>query len=179
MRKMGNVCRPADLLPERWRDEAFIAGGFAASPALASDIDLWVSVPSNWSLNEVRQEILDHLQSTGCDFKELEDRRVSDDVFVDAEYMINLDMRKVAIIHGERAMGYEKPVHVIVVNGGPVDVLAGFDISTHQVALWRGRVLKGPQWTPLSEYPVKLKDTLTTDARMVKLTKRYAHLQSA
>src|SRR5947208_1473633 len=70
---------PDDLLPEKYREFAFIAGGFAACPSLASDMDVWVLTPYParmhddnipfddlrvhvW-LQERRQELLEHLKA--------------------------------------------------------------------------------------------------------------------
>jgi len=68
---------PANLLPEPYQSTAFIAGGWAACPSLATDMDVWVPVPSPHvskpepndirvlvHLHKVREEILKHLKTT-------------------------------------------------------------------------------------------------------------------
>lgn len=175
----SNITIPTHVLPERWREAAFVAGGYAADPTLADDIDLWVTVPSNWELNGAREEILEHLTAKHFRFYALDDRRTNSGVHVEQQYHVTLDYRKVAKVTGrEGNWPFRKPVHVMVTNGSPLETLLDFDISTHQVAVLRsGRILPGPDWTPTSVMPVKLKDTPTTDARMKKIADRYAHLR--
>src|SRR3990167_5083266 len=57
-----------NLVPKEWRSQAFIAGGYAACPALASDLDLWIFVDGGHgpSLSDARTEVLAHVAHVGC-----------------------------------------------------------------------------------------------------------------
>lgn len=102
---------PEGLLPPGVESRAFIAGGYAACPARATDIDVWVT---------------------------------------DATF---------------------------------VPILMHFDVSTHQVAIIPSRysepqTINGPEWTPLNEKPVQLRETSATPARMDKIRTRYADMRT-
>lgn len=175
----------AEALPERWRSESFIAGGYAADPKLACDVDVWVSVPVENNMDVVREEILQHLRERDYfRFEELSDVRVENEL-VDA--YTNLQTRKVAIVRGSQTLSYTRPIHIIVTNGTVHDVLASFDLSVCQVAITFpnvagptvAKIVHGRNWTPTDESIIVLKDTPTTMARLMKYQARFVHLQAA
>ena len=161
------------LLPASIRSQAFIAGGFAACPALASDIDLWVS---SKNLFADRLDILAWLQQWGASFVEHPLPLVPALTEVDYQesYLSNgtpvLKVATVTVPH------HSKPVHIMVVMGDVNLTLAGFDISTHQVALTDNGVVLGPQWTSILVPPVMLLETANTRARLDKIARRYGHI---
>lgn len=158
---------PDNLLPAAYND-ACIAGGFAACPSLATDMDVWVFVPKSATLEEAREAILQHLKAERFYAKEeAEERRErSTD---EGGYEISGRVLKVAKVL------VAMDIHILVTDFELGGLLSSFDISTHQVALVPGGMIRGGDWTPITEPPVKLKDTPTTDARMEKIAKRYGH----
>lgn len=176
---MRNVpsCVPHDILPnDMW---GFVAGGYAACPSLAGDIDLWVNESDDNEDIEAatlllrRQRILTHLMSRGFSFQEEQSLRTE---AVDGDGYDNLPVTTMKVA---KVMFYPKPIHIMVANASIVAVLKAFDVSTHQIAVTnRDQELRGPDWTPLNVLPVAFRVTETTIARMDKITKRYAHLRS-
>lgn len=160
---------PATLLPADLQSKAFIAGGYAACPALAADMDVWVPVSAHRMSTE-RARILTWLEDTMWPYETLTDRRFVVLDNSDAHYPIAAG--KVAIV---RSVHMSHPVHIMVVSHKVKELLESFDVSTHQIALAYGNVVKGSGWTPITVPPVKLKDTPTTDARMEKIAARYGH----
>lgn len=179
---------PSNLLPENVRDSAFIAGGFAACPALADDIDVWVPVLSYdnsdpWDLcHKAQQQLATYLRDTfGGGFTAQDDelsKRVQNvewarnRLLTTAEgYVMPIPIYRVGSVE---VPGASLPYHVIVVGGDIDEVLSSFDISTHQVALCPQKgVIKGEHWTPITERGFVLKNKYSTPARMLKLAKRY------
>lgn len=166
---------PIELLPEgeKW----CVAGGYAACPALANDQDIWVMVNDEDSVTDARERLLDHLRTFfGEDFDdrvevqtEVRTGQTGDDSAPDGGAIPILRVAKF-FYHGiER--------HLLVAHVGCVTtLLRTFDISTHQVGIDSdGMVFKGPDYTPPHVPPVKLKETPTTDARMVKIAQRFGH----
>jgi hypothetical protein len=179
---------PNNLLPSDLQEIAFIAGGFAACPALASDVDVWVPVLGDVSvLNAARTRILSHLRLHGFNFEEQDgrgskreqfalDRSLSRDIFVSSTfegYHLSLLIRRVATVSAQGSL----PYHIIIVNGEVDDVLSSFDISTHQCALTVRGFVAGEDWTPLHEDPKVITLKYTTAERLLKIRNRYAHLR--
>lgn len=162
---------PKGLLPPDLMDNAFIAGGYAACPALASDLDLWVYVPQSQSLQAARTEILQWLESELWPFELQEDRRFNR-LGPSASEGYDVIAGKVAIV---KSPHMTHPIHIMVVDRSPAELLETFDISTHQVAIVFGNVIKGSEWTPVTVPPVMLKNTPTTPERMRKIAVRYGH----
>lgn len=154
-----------NLVPERWRQEAFIAGGYAACPALASDLDLWIFVDSGSGvrLPQAREMVLAHIRDDQrcCVDEQSEETQT--------QYKgVNVNILKVGNVR------YGISIHVMVVDAPVNAVLEGFDISTHQIALLpTGEVHRGSNWTPVMEAPVVLIDTERTPARLAKIQERY------
>jgi hypothetical protein len=155
--------------------EACVAGGYAAHPAMASDIDVWVMSPLD--LNKVREDLLSHFYTSGMVFEEQQETRSHDITNALCGYEgLNIVVLKVAKV---TLPDVEKPIHVMVTSAvSPVQVLCAFDISTHQIAIDQfGDEVMGPGWTPCYAAPEVLKNTPTTPARLEKITARYAHLR--
>lgn len=165
---------PATLLPEDLLQRAFIAGGWAVCPTLASDMDVWVWVDTTEeSLSGAHDRILMWLEETMWPYEPLSDSRMElpASFHQDGTYG-DVGILKVAVV---RSAHLSHPYHIMVVDKGPVDLLEHFDISTHQVALVAGNVVKGSGWTPVTEPPRVLRMTPTTPARMAKIAARYGH----
>ena len=173
---------PPNLLPDG--TEAFIAGGYAACPALAADIDVWVPVAIG-DKDRVRERILAHLRQRQAvlSFEEedpdnsarqrfQQDRTLANSQLLSTfeGYHLVIGLRRVAKVS---IPGASLPYHLIVVEGSVDDVLSSFDITTHQVALTEKGVVTGEQWTPLSERPRVIREKYTTPARLQKICTRY------
>jgi hypothetical protein len=173
---------PRSLLPEQYHESAFIAGGFAACPALASDVDIWVSVEVG-QCNAVRAGILQHLIDSNVSHQEEDGegsprRRFQDDRTLANSQLLStfegyhtiLRLRRVASVE---LPGHTLPYHLIVIEGSIDEVLASFDISTHQVALTTRGVVRGEHWTPIHVPPVVITHKYTTPERLCKVRERY------
>lgn len=161
---------PKELLPSDLMNSAFIAGGYAACPALASDIDLWVMAPPN-QLGATRKTIINWLETEMWPYEVQEDQRLSV-LGPAAAYGYDVIAGKVAIV---KSPHMTHPIHIMVVDRSPAELLETFDISTHQVAIVFGNVVKGSGWTPVTVPPVMLRNTPTTPERMRKIAARYGH----
>ena len=172
---------PVNLLPSGVA--AFIAGGYAACPALATDIDVWVSVDTHDAINPwdavwtERLRLLNHLhQYFGFTVTEEDqtgsvrdrNRMIVRDTF--EGYNLPLPIYRVATV---RVEGASLPYHIIAVGAGLDEVLSSFDISTHQIALTEKGVVTGANWTPITEPPQVITEKFTTPARLEKIRARY------
>lgn len=150
---------------------AYIAGGYAACPERADDIDVWVQCPTVDELSSFRQQLLTHLTEQHYTFESLDDRREYKDDY--GEYLGGV--LKVARISRPGALD----VHIMVTNLKPIDLLDTFDISTHMIATDGERYYRNPEkWTALTEAPIAWKMTPTTTARMEKILYRYLDLRT-
>lgn len=172
-----------DLLSGDLAERAVIAGGFAACPALASDIDVWVL--DCVSPEETRDEIIKCWYVTGR-------MRVASPMMS----KITLEPDNHSLIQGrEHSAGYgatkewqicrvgtvellnsSKPFHILTTDcTSAFELVETFDISTHAVAFspTTMHVTHGSKWTKLTEPPQKLRDTPTTAERLVKICGRY------
>lgn len=180
---------PLDLLPADLQPNAFIAGGFAACPALAADIDVWVSINGDAAMLDAEcARVLAHLRdAAGYVYVEQDgegSRReqfathpsMARDQFVTSSfegYHLSLRIRRVATVW---KLG-KLPYHIILVNGDVDEVLSSFDISTHQCALTVRGFVTGEQWTPLNEPPLVITQKYTTDERIDRISARYKHFR--
>lgn len=171
-----------DILSGDYAERAVIAGGFAACPALASDIDVWVLDCND--PEQAREDIIGcwkTLGRLGCGGM-LSKITIEEDnhVRVDgsehsAGYGKSLEWNIVRVGIVE-LMNASKPFHVLTTDCEDATLLVDtFDISTHAIALYPAtmRVVKGNKWTAINVPPVKLRDTPTTAARLQKLCTRY------
>lgn len=163
---------PKNILPPDLEASAYIAGGYAACPALASDLDLWVYVqPERDTLANVRQRVLDWLENEMWPYEAEENthKMIGEDA-----NGYSLASMKVSTV---RSPHWSHPVHIMVTTAQPRDLIETFDISTHQIAIVFGQVIKGSGWTPIIEPPVVLKMTSTTPERLEKIRKRFGFSQ--
>ena len=159
---MIELLLPKQILPPDLMQWAYIAGGYAACPALASDIDVWVQVKEGQLVN-TRIQILQWLESNMWPFKAEDNEGPLSDTYV-------AGVLKVAIVTSPHL---SHPVHIIVTESTPIQQLELFDISTHQIALTWGGVVKGSQWKSIFEPPKVMIEMPRTATRLAKLTKRY------
>lgn len=191
---------PKGLLPpELDESAAFIAGGYAACPALATDVDIWITTGEIGDLDDwdkvyaLRLRLLEWIRSTPV----MSSLRITSFVEEDGDgtrrdparsrvgrnstwftnlksthegYIMVLPVRRVGVATIE---GHSLPYQLIAVGGSVDDVLSSFDISTHQIALTSKGVVRGEHWTPLWEPPVVITTKYTTPARLEKIKARY------
>lgn len=193
------------LPPEIDEAAAFIAGGYAACPALASDVDVWITTGAIGDLDDwdkvyaLRLRLIEWIRSTPA----LSPLRITSFVEEDGDrtprdpsrsrlagntswftnlksthegYIMVLPVRRVGVVTIE---GHSLPYQLIAVGGSVDDVLSSFDISTHQIALTSKGVVKGEHWTPVWEPPVVITTKYTTPARMEKIRERYRFSREA
>lgn len=148
-----------------------IAGGYAACPALATDCDVWVYGVDDGPFE--REKILWRLRSQVAPcivefVEESNDTEASTNMY-GGDYIYSW---KVAQLADGR--------QIIVTTAESIqEILAAFDVSTHQVALTPdGELIKGYEWTPITVPPVQIRSTRTTPYRMQKITARYGHFVS-
>ena len=179
---------PTTLLPAQYREQWCVAGGFAACPALATDIDVWVYAIATEGLDKARRVLLAHLcdiqypqkdspyanvrRKAQFEFEEETEARTAE------SYLQSfIQIHKVAVICGRNAWRELKPIHVMVTDApSPGELLAGFDISTHAVAIGHdGRVWTN-SYTQPGETPVRLSGAnARTEARLQKICARFGH----
>lgn len=151
---------------------AFIAGGYAVSPTLADDIDIFVQTAESAfpdSLARAKQDILAYLHDRyGLDMvQEILDAPVNHER--DDAYETIFETLKVA-----RVVLTGVTYHVMVTTGNIDDVLNSFDLSICQVGIDElGRVHTGIDYTEPFEPIIVVKDTPTTYARMQKYMERF------
>lgn len=175
---------PKGLLPDDMVDRAFIAGGWAACPALASDMDIWVQVDGGdpeditgveEALAEARERILHHLRWRKHPVWRIEAEDVTERApgYTESGYFTT---QKVAVVRTGPLLRKDTPVfHIMVTDGGVEDVLGNFDVSTHQVAiLANGKVVRGEEFTTVNQPPYAIRMNDKTPVRLKKITERFA-----
>lgn len=168
---------PAGLIPKGY--EWCVAGGYAACPALAQDIDVWVWGVATDDLETVRARLVQHLFDTytlskvqsGTDTRKAPNYSQPTQITI----LKVAEVKDVQFSFG----GYTttKPIQIMVTDAAsPEQILFGFDISTHQIAIMPdGVVWKGANWTAPHVPPVKLLDTAKTEERMQRIAARFGH----
>lgn len=166
-------CLPENLVPKVFSSAAFIAGGYAACPTLATDIDVWVQCED---LDEARTSLLAHLATNRFVYQPQDEASSFEGDGCGYED-ITANIQKVALV---MVPGY-KPIHLLVTDAPPLMLLLNFDISTHQIALTDSGEIRSPEWTALDQEPLVVKnhDTSKTVERLARITARYAHLREA
>ncbi len=160
-----------NLLPKG--TTAFIAGGFAACPALAADVDVWVQVLNPEDLLSMRTALLNHFRTTGPHVV-IEEPQPPTGVCLDMDdpdHYYGVQTVKVA-----RITGVGLPIHVMVTTGSVTEVLDGFDVTTHMIAITDRGIKRGTFWTPLTCRPAAVNPNSGTPARLKKIAKRYGFL---
>lgn len=156
---------PENLLPKgvQW----CIAGGYAACPALASDIDVWVlNVPTH-DLQVRRAEILLHLAKQRFNVKTETGDNTPGDGYEDKA----IGILKVGRVTPPTGLA----IQVMVTDADVARLLESFDVSTHAVAVGPGFVTTHPQWTPPHVPPVAFSQHATTAERLARIAERFGH----
>lgn len=174
-----DMVRTSGLVPDKFQGDWFVAGGYAACPDRASDLDLWVK--SNNPLTPDIDYLLKHLALTGCGFTDASGRKPNDPSEGNIPDYEGVEIRiaKVAVVTSWRGLPFPQPVHLLLTDGSLAGVLDNFDISTHQAAMLPGgQVIHGPGWTPLTECPrILMNENEKTAERFVKIERRYRDLR--
>jgi hypothetical protein len=172
-------------LPEKYHKRWCVAGGYAACPALAKDIDVWVYGLHNDDLEVARAAILAHLEQTvaGLNTKApiWPEKRYQLENQVETRQFLayeGLDCRieKVGAVTPPERL-HLLPVHIMVTSApDPGSLLTGFDVSTHAVAIdHSGRVFKHTNYTHPGEPPFALLHNVHTPDRMARIAARFGH----
>jgi hypothetical protein len=66
----------------------------------------------------------------------------------------------------------------MVTDGTVEQVIEGFDVSTHMIAITDYGVYRGPDWTPITCRPRAVNPNSGTPARLAKISKRFGFLYS-
>jgi hypothetical protein len=167
------------LLPEEFRESFCIAGGFAACPVLANDIDVWVYGIDTDQLEDARNIILSYLNNGGAnDYNHVPE--AGDESQVAYEHGM-VHIKKVAVLKRGPLLKPNrryKPIHIMVTDAhNPGDIIDGFDIGTHAVAIDHdGRVWKHRHgWDAPHQRPSILRVNVHTQKRLDKITHRFGH----
>lgn len=166
-------------LLNNYDDNWFVAGGYAADPTLADDIDIWITVEDSYAAADEHAKLHDWLAIAGFQFEPQDVAAAPQMIDVgrvdadgDTEYVV---VFHVAVITAWRSIRFSKPVHLHITSGTVLDVLRTFDVSTHAVAMRsNGQFIYGTGWTSKTVDPVILRDSPSTPARFVKISSRYA-----
>lgn len=163
------------FIPDGYRERAYIAGGWAACPSLADDMDVWILATTeeandpDFKLEDLRAEVLVRLNAVGSKLRPIEEDSEETGNYGGVEIKI----RKVGYI---KRAGFQT-IHIMVTDAPIIEaVLANFDISTHQVAITpTGQVVLGASWTSITEPPqvIEGRENEHTPGRLEKITKRY------
>lgn len=147
-----------------------IAGGYAACPQLASDMDVWVLTGPVDSLEDIADEIREE-----CPAIVPFDMSIANE----PEYILDHGVRILKV--GTQYPPVGVPMHLMLAECRTITgLLDCFDVSTHQCALNADfEFIKGLQWTPITVPPVELFSTPSTAARMRKIAERYRQFRVA
>lgn len=174
-----------------------VAGGYAACPALASDIDLWVYGIAPDLLQWERDNIagllkleVDELNRNRPKWAEKrygfvrEEGQETTEIYDQIENLIE----KVGVVSSPRvALTPDpvlnptsvkcKPIHIMVTTApDPGSLISGFDISTHAVAIdYTGRVWTHVLYTGPHEQPAILRIGTNTQQRFDRICDRFGH----
>lgn len=156
---------PPCLIPKglRW----CVAGGYAACPALARDVDVWVYGIKGDVLESRRDEIAGHIRTTGYTFLVSDETRQAPTYEHDTVTIL-----KVGTVEEVT------PIHIMVTDAmTPMMILEGFDVSTHAVAIMPdGIVVTHPRWTAPHLPPREIRINEKTPDRMARIAARFGHV---
>lgn len=169
---------PTNLLPEAYREQWCVAGGWAACPPLATDMDVWVYGLPTDQLDVIRAELLAHLSALRTSRPRGPYFETGEDVRSAEGYDHPCTIKKVAMVFQSFPA---KPIHLMVTDAScPGEIVNGFDVSTHAVAIGHnGMVHTHCEYTAPHLPPVQLKETENTPARMAKIAARFGHTVEA
>lgn len=158
-----------NCLPITFQHSWCIAGGFAACPALADDVDVWVW--GRYDLAESRQTILDHLKARHLRHTV---EAVSTELEASQRYgNLVIKIEKVAVVSGGG-----KPIHIMVTDAPcPEALVSAFDISTHAVAFDNNfGIAAALEFTHPGELPRLMEHANDrTPERLGKILARFGH----
>lgn len=163
------------LVPERLRSNAYVAGGFAADPIGAEDVDVWIL-----GVQGDRSELLNHMIQINRDFENglVFKHGQESDYNVD-----NGPFNVVGDVLGVEGIGKRKVQILFSFAKNIQDLLKTFDITTHQIAvrLNDGETVVAPTWTPPYEQPrvVLFDRPQVTLRRLEKIAPRYGFTPAA
>lgn len=167
-----------ELAPPNLQPYLVVAGGYVASPSQACDIDLWLLDPY-----QNRDVIRDQLRVVTAHLSEQSgwsvfERQQTSSEDLPEEYTLgNLGGKGYTYVGRFQKEGWPLPVQFFIAPYQRVEeLLADFDISTHQwaIAPATGELWKAPTATDNTEVRVTNWDTpSTTLARLEKLCRRY------
>jgi hypothetical protein len=174
-----------------------VAGGYAACPALATDIDLWVYGIDHRNLENERNILRSLLMHRVDELNEgrpkwaekrygyvREEGQETTVVYEQESHLIEkvgvVTCPRVAFVNDENLHATDartKPIHIMVTTAAdPGSLISGFDISTHAVALdYSGRVWKHNLFTGPHEKPAVLRVNPNTQNRLDRICKRFGH----
>ena len=164
-----------ELIPEGY--PWFIAGGYAAVPAMAEDIDVWITVQDEKEALAVKEIIRNRAIERSLDWVREDSRELT----VYSQNLTLLTMKVMKVMPDTASFSFPAfgavrylPVQFIVTTGDVHQVLKNFDISTHQVAIMpNGHIFTGPEWTNPLQPVEKLRENPNTAPRFARLTERY------
>lgn len=142
-----------------------IAGGYAACPVLAGDMDVWLFGAYKPDMMGLRRMLLALTPNLVPEDNPPMD---SPERYFGAQYTLKVGH----IFNVENRVAR----HILLTEAPTIeDLLNGFDISTHQCAYTPdGVFVPGAHWTPLREMPKILRMSAATPARFDKIAARYA-----
>ncbi len=165
-----------------------IAGGYAACPALATDIDVWVYDVKEIARGDIgyrRAELIAYVEqwvaSQNINRPIWPERRYRFETQEQTETMMAYDqlvnhIEKVGVLYSPRSAGV-KPIHLMVTTAyDPGSLISGFDVSTHAVAIDHdGRLWKHALWTAPHQPPAVIQVNAKTQERYQRICKRFGH----
>ncbi len=165
------------LVPYDW--PVYIAGGYAACPALADDIDIWVRYVhrAGSSLSSESTRLYEEIKR-----EELKRNLHRFDLLAEPPIEVRrvVAIERYATNHVCKIKCGEQKFDILFSEDPIEHILAAFDISTHQIAMNTRtlEVIKGDRWTPITEPPLflQLSSTDKEKERMKKICKRYGYI---
>lgn len=160
------------LLPPFLREHACIAGGFAACPTRAGDIDLWIlNFPGR--SERVWDQITEHLRANEIKFRESNFSYAQTNGSV-----LRLVCKKVYLRKKNMLPDDDEWLDVQILEASQAtvhDLIDAFDISTHMIARTQTDVVRGKHYTSTTETPVVMRFDKPEGvvARLDKICKRY------
>lgn len=170
-----------------------VAGGFAACPAAAADVDVWLyglrfTQDGDHDLTTRRADLLARIE------KALPEWNVKAPIWTEKRWRFNTEenstqfpayqgeilIEKVGVLYAPQAR-FLKPIHIMLTEAGsPGDVIYGFDVSTHAVAVNSdGRIFKSSGYTLPHQPPFMLQENTLTPERMERICQRFGFCYDA
>lgn len=172
--KFDDLTRLRNLVPPDLHVRTFIAGGFAANPNKANDIDLWIV--GDEPHPDVAEKILRHLGNNGHDIT-VRNFPFYTDVQLTPGRTVWF---RVCDVNDFYSNGKRMPVQIMATTYHDVDeLLAYFDLSPHKkaIAISDGLEIIGRGFTTPDEQPraTRFDTPHSTLRRYFRLCERYGH----